>query len=202
MGRLQIVEIGERYGRLEVIERRDSGSQKYIRCRCECGSEKLINAGHLIGGRTISCGCYSRELTTARNTTHGMRRTRAYSIWSGMIDRCTNPNREHYLHYGGRGIIVDPRWLIFEKFYEDMGNPPDNMTLDRKDNDLGYSKDNCRWATRSEQASNRRGYGSSLFRGVTRSDNKWIARRNGVYLGLFFTEEEAVQAVAEYEEDT
>ena len=73
-----------------------------------------------------------------------------------MIQRCTDPNHKYYSNYGGRGITIDPRWLTFENFYEDMGERPQGTSLDRENNDLGYFKDNCRWATRTEQANNRR----------------------------------------------
>ena len=73
-----------------------------------------------------------------------------------MVKRCGNSNDPAYKRYGGRGIYVDPRWLKFENFLEDMGDRPLDRTLDRIDNDKGYTKDNCRWATKSQQANNRR----------------------------------------------
>jgi hypothetical protein len=73
-----------------------------------------------------------------------------------MIQRCTNPNHDKYHLYGGRGITVDPRWLEFKNFYDDMGDRPAGMTLDKINNFKGYSKDNCRWADLSTQNSNRR----------------------------------------------
>jgi hypothetical protein len=74
-----------------------------------------------------------------------------------MVQRCTNPNNPGWKYYGGRGIFIeDPRWLLFENFLADMGEPPPDLTLDRRDNERGYCKDNCRWATRIEQRNNRR----------------------------------------------
>jgi hypothetical protein len=80
-----------------------------------------------------------------------------YKTWVGMCGRCTNPGHSRFADYGGRGITVDPRWFDFSNFLADMGEKPSpELSLDRVDNDQGYSPSNCRWVTRSEQALNRR----------------------------------------------
>ena len=86
--------------------------------------------------------------------THGMWRTPEYAIWSRIIQRCKNPNASSYEYYGARGITIE--WNSFEDFYKDMGPRPPGMTLDRRDNDKGYSKENCRWVTREVQQQNTR----------------------------------------------
>ncbi len=111
--------------------------------------------------------------------THGKSQDRIYGTWSGMVQRCTNPNNERYHRYGGRGIKVYDKWLTFEGFYEDMGEPPEGKTLDRIDNDGNYEPSNCRWATPTEQANNKYDTIELTYQGKTQTLYQW-----GIDLGI------------------
>lgn len=105
--------------------------------------------------------------------THGKSGTRVHTIWVGILNRCTKPRHKHFPRYGGRGITVCKRWLKLENFLRDMGLPKPGMTLERIDNNRGYSPANCRWATRKEQGNNRRDNIRVSFRGKTLNLAQW-----------------------------
>jgi len=119
------------------------------------------------------------------NKKHGKSSTAIYGVWNSMRERCQNPEAAAYANYGGRGITVCERWQSFSNFYEDMGDAPPGLTLDRIDNDRGYSPENCRWATRTEQARNKRSLHRLTVDGEKLSMGEW-AERSGVSVGTLW----------------
>lgn len=147
--------VGNKYGRLTVKSRAESNTRriKWL-CLCDCGNEKVVSGENLMSGHTKSCGCLLREAITS----HGMSNSKMYKRWSSMKGRCNDPNRKAYKDYGGRGIKVCKEWEeSFDLFYRDViDGYKDGLELDRVNNDEGYSKENCRWVTRKENARNTR----------------------------------------------
>jgi hypothetical protein len=167
--------VGQKFGRLIVLGKATSTNNKNSswRCKCICGNEVIVTRPNLIQNHTKSCGCLNKDIVKTRCTTHGKTNSIVYKKWTDMKTRCTNSNTKGFKNYGGRGIVVCERWTKFENFLEDMGDPPENMTLERIDNEKGYSPENCKWATATEQANNKRNNIKIEFNGKTKSLRQW-----------------------------
>jgi len=177
------VESGEVFGRLTIIrelpkhERPKTMSQyRYMECRCECGTWRVVAWSHLRSGHTTSCGCFNREVNQARDL--GRRQTPVeYKAWLAIRQRCYNPNCKAYDGYGGRGIRMCKRWMeSFDAFLLDMGKCPSGHTIERQDNDGDYEPQNCVWATRKAQARNTRRNRLITFGGETLCLAEWSER--------------------------
>jgi hypothetical protein len=164
MGKYQNLS-GQRFGRLVVVDRApdhvkpDGNKQTAYFCLCDCGNRRVVLAYNLKNGHTTSCGCFGLENRKSSRSKHSETGTRLYRIWYHMKDRCNNPKDPRYVDYGGRGISVCEEWEtsyeVFRNWAYENGYS-ETLTLDRENNDLGYSPDNCRWVTPKEQANNTR----------------------------------------------
>jgi len=179
---------GRRYGRIVVVKRigsRSRGIKKQIKtplwlCKCDCGRETQATSAELRTGDKRSCGCLAREILTARNMTHGDAHSgslyfRLYHLWFGMLDRCENPHSDSYKDYGGRGISVCEEWHDYPSFkmWAISNGYKNGLTIDRVNNDAGYSPDNCRWTNYTEQANNRRSCRYVTINGKTKTITEW-----------------------------
>lgn len=200
---------GLKFERLFVksrLENSPTGQTRWL-CICDCGKETIVVGSALKSGHTKSCGCWNRDRIGEMNKTHGgtvgRKSNRTHNSWRGMKERCDNANNSHYRLYGGKGVTYTPEWGSFENFLQDMGERPEGTSLERKDVNGNYCKENCVWETIGNQ-----NFNISLKRnnttgrsGVSRRVQKggvikWVAtigfNNKLIYLGIFETYEQAV----------
>ena len=165
--------LGQRFGRLFVAARLENKSENtYWLCICDCGQERSVGGSALRAGRRKSCGCAMKNPDTA-----GYIGGLTHKAWANMKYRCAkNAPQATRIHYYDKGIAVCDRWRSFLLFLEDMAECPPGLTMERNDCALGYSKDNCRWATRKEQANNTTRNKIIEYKGESRTVAQWAEK--------------------------
>lgn len=162
---------GKKYNMLTVVGIAEHDPIKWL-CKCDCGNYTKVSTGNVKQGRVKSCGCLSH----VGNPKHNLNGTRIYRIYKHMINRCYRPNVPAYPDYGGRGITVCKAWreniLNFYKWAMKNGYQ-DNLSLDRKNNNRGYTPQNCRWTTSKEQSNNKRSNLEVTYNGKTQTLSEW-----------------------------
>lgn len=170
--------LNKRFGKLTVIEYLGSKDNRTIwGCICDCGTYKTVQGKLLMNGKVKSCGCL-------HSTINNLSKHRLYHVLQGVKNRCYNVNHNAYNRYGGRGITVCEEWLNdFQTFYDwSMNNGyQDDLSIDRIDNNKGYSPDNCRWVDRKTQQRNRRTAINITIDGETRCLSEWCELLNLKY---------------------
>jgi hypothetical protein len=177
--RKDLIKINRRFSRWTVNQPagiNKIGQLLYF-CSCRCGQSRTVLGYDLISGKSKSCGCLSRDVTTKRLTTHKLSHTKIYEIWAAMKARCYYKHHISYKNYGGKGIVVCPSWKnSFEQFYKDMKRGyKKGLTIDRIDNDGPYCPFNCRWLTRQQNYLNSSRVKRITINGVTKIITEWLA---------------------------
>ena len=172
------IQNGRIFTRLTIVSEVETTYKRQFKCSCSCGKITVVALGDLISGKTKSCGCLTRSVVGERRATHRKSKTKLHMVWSSMKSRCLNTNNKSFRNYGGRGVTVCKRWIdSFENFEKDMGQKPSpSHTLERIQNNKGYSPSNCKWATPKEQMNNIRKNVFLTMNGETLSAMEWSKR--------------------------
>jgi len=200
--RKENIRSGMKFGRYTVIKEvlKKHKTRRFL-CRCDCGNENKIYIHSLRNGDSKSCGCARTERFIERNTVHNLSRTNLYYVWASIKQRCLNKNHKNYHRYGGRGIEICKDWMDdFMNFrrWATLSGYSKKLTIERKNNDLGYSPDNCEWIPQSEQAKNTCRTRNVTINGETKTLKGWAAyfnlNHNTVYQRVYNgkTEKEAL----------
>jgi hypothetical protein len=174
---------GRKFGRLTVLSRAAVKNDRTMwNCRCDCGLEHIAQSHHLLTGHTKSCGCATGTLIAKSKICRTAEQRRLRHILYGMKQRCNNPENHAFQNYGGRGIKICNEWVNdFDSFYNwAVDNGYNNkLSIDRIDNDKGYSPDNCRWADKGVQGNNRRTNHTLTVNNKTLTLTEW-AKKTGI----------------------
>lgn len=175
--------VGQKIGRLSVVEnlgisKANSGhTYSIFKCICDCGNTCIKTGATLKSGKSISCGCFRREISRNKATYHGYSQTKLYQVWSAFRARCNRPSDPTYRNYGGRGIGYAPEWddfMAFHKWAYENGYKQDvGLTLERIDVNKGYTPENCCWADRKRQSNNKRNNLYFTIDSVTHTLAEW-----------------------------
>jgi hypothetical protein len=183
----------QKFGRLKVLHRINNYKSRHAQwhCKCDCGKEVDVTSDKLKSGHTRSCGCLKQDFLDngGPNKTHGDTKTHLYRIWAGILRRCENPNCEKFKKdYQDRGIMVCPEWHDFETFrdWAIANGYSENLTIDRRDNDKGYSPENCRWATKKVQGNNKRNNINITYEGQTHTLAQWVKILGTIKYGTLY----------------
>lgn len=167
--------IGKTFNRLTVL-RFSKTKHNHLDCVCSCGQTTIALASSIKFGNTKSCGCLQKSKASKRLITHGLAKSLTHRIWCGMKSRCLNEKATSYKYYGGSGITVCDRWLSFENFVSDMGECPENFSIDRIDVNGNYEPSNCRWADKITQQRNKSVNSYITFENVTLCKSEWAQK--------------------------
>lgn len=168
----------QKFSRLRVLgfSHKSDAGQYYWKCQCDCGNFVTVTSGNLKSGHTSSCGCLRKEVAKILSTKHGHSTSRLYITWENIKDRCSNPQNKRHASYYDRHITICEEWKNnFEAFYiwAIKNGYSENLTIDRIDNNKGYTPDNCRWVSQKIQQRNRRNNHYITYNNETHCMSEW-----------------------------